>query len=294
MTLIEDIHPCSEEAKGERATQRRSFSSTLLLTGVQTFNSSLLTTMAAHYLLLFAKYPYLSKVKTRLEPALGASKVQTFAQIALLETLQYFGRLSADSTCKCVWCFAPSAAADHVENFLRTNGLSDQWEAWPQDDGALDLGNRLSAAVQRATSTAKQERQNTDWQQTCTLIGSDCFHLTTSHIIAGIQSASQRTSMLLPATDGGYVQLSLPLPASASSFDNIQWSTSHTASDQIAQLHKIGHHVQVGEMLSDLDEPKDLQVLLLAAAEGQGSSHLQAVYPRTLAFVRQHVTAAVR
>jgi glycosyltransferase A (GT-A) superfamily protein (DUF2064 family) len=245
--------------------------------------------MPSHYLLLFAKYPYYGKVKTRLEPALGATKAQSFATIALLEVLQYFGSLSGTSVaglnCRCVWCFAPSAAIDDVNKLLHDNGLSSQWEAWPQADEASNLGDRLSAAVQRAASTEKEDKL---FEQTCTLIGSDCFHLTTSHLIAGIEKASDNVCFLQPASDGGYVSLSLPLPTPTASFDNIRWSTEETAKYQMTQLQSLGYDVEVGEVLSDVDEPKDLQQFL---AEEQGS-HLQTVYPRTRAFIRANVTIA--
>jgi glycosyltransferase A (GT-A) superfamily protein (DUF2064 family) len=244
--------------------------------------------MPSHYLLLFAKYPYHGKVKTRLEPALGAAKVQEFAMTALLEALQYFGSLSgqkiAGLTCKCVWCFAPSAASTDVNDFLRQHGLSSTWEAWPQIDEASCLGDRLSAAVQRAASI---EVVNQSIKQTCTLIGSDCFDLTTRHIIAGFEIASISNTFMLPASDGGYVQLSLPVNTPAPSFDNIRWSTAETAKDQISQLQSLGRTVEVGETLSDVDEPKDLLMFL----DERKGDHLQSSYPRTLAFVRENVAA---
>ncbi|UZJ56255.1 hypothetical protein CBS101457_005575 [Exobasidium rhododendri] len=242
---------------------------------------------ARHHLLLFAKYPYHGKVKTRLEPLFGKANAQKFAETALLEVLKYFGRLQGDTVedvaVKCVWMYAPLAAGEDVQRLLEGNNLSTIWEAWPQDDGAPDLGARLSTAVQRA---ARDHTGGHSTKRTCTLIGSDCFELTLDHIISSIQTASRGRPMLLPAVDGGYVSLSLPQPASISSFDNIRWSTAETASDQKSQLEQGGYTVELGVTLSDVDEPSDVRMLSTMSENTARATHLRANYPRTLAFTQ--------
>jgi glycosyltransferase A (GT-A) superfamily protein (DUF2064 family) len=232
-----------------------------------------------HHLILFAKYPYYGKAKTRLEPALGKEGAQQFAESALLEALHYFGRLSNED-CKCVWCYAPVAAGKDVQGFLAKHDLIDKWEAWPQDDGAEDLGARLTAAVQKAS----KEVETTSENGTCTLIGTDCFHLRLDHIKMGISSASKDRCFLIPATDGGYVLLSVPQPASPFAFNDIQWSSPDTGNNQRLQLEKVGYKVDVDETpLSDVDEPKDLQAFSAEIGE-----HVKSVYPRTLAFIHEY------
>ena len=263
---------------------------------------------APHYLLLFAKYPYHGKVKTRLEPALGVDNAQIFARTALIEVLQYFGRLSREKAgndgkicCKCIWCFAPSSAADDVQQLLKEHNLDTTWQAWPQLDSTSNLGHRLAASVTRAQKEGEQEEEQRNEETTnnanpkratCTLIGSDCFQLTTSHVKSSIQAASSNDSsaVLLPANDGGYVLLSIPIPIAAvdSIFDNIRWSSAETASDQRGQLEKGGLTVKIGDTLSDVDEPADLQHLL-DLSESQDGDHIKTAYPRTIAFVQEHM-----
>lgn len=239
-----------------------------------------------HHLLVFAKVPFLGQVKTRLESAIGIDGAQAFAINALSEILHYFAKLHSNSIIlnsqkiKCVWCYAPSSASKEVKEFLEQRNLTEHWETWPQEDKAIDLGARLSAAVQKANS------DNAEHGITCTLIGADCFHLTMEHVKDAMKRASKEGhSTILPARDGGYVMLSLPQPISKHAFDNIRWSTAQTGQDQQKQLKKLGHdHLYVGETLPDVDEPSDLQIF---SSKQEVPIHLKINYPLTLAFVQE-------
>lgn len=137
----------------------------------------------------------------------------------------------------------------------------------------------MSSAVQQANSDL--ENSNI----TCTLIGADCFHLTLDHVKDSIERASKGQSDILPASDGGYVLLSLPQPISIHAFDNIRWSCSKTGQDQQNQLKKLGHDdVYVGQTLSDVDEPSDLQIF---SSDQEIPAHLKTNYPLTLSFVQE-------
>ncbi|PWN87268.1 hypothetical protein FA10DRAFT_198978 [Acaromyces ingoldii] len=221
---------------------------------------------ALHHICVVAKYPYLGTVKTRLEPALGKGGARDFAELALIETLQSFVGVALS---RLVWSYAPAVAQADVERLLRDNDLSQDCDAQPQPD-AGDLGDRLAAAVASCSRPMKAATG------TCTLVGTDCFALKREHVhraIQRVQDGLGKTAYMIPASDGGYVLLTVPLGLdSAKAFGNIRWSCPQTAEDQSRRLSELGLDVELGPTLQDVDEPGDLA----SVVEGDSTS-----FPRT-------------
>lgn len=247
-----------------------------------------------HYLLLFAKYPYAGTAKTRLIPRLGQEGATEFARSALIDTLHLYAAKQGGlcQTHTLVWCYAAdnqSTGKRDVEELLALEGLANKWLAWPQIE-SRDLGQRLAGAVKDANAHRQAQTPRCDSGFT-TLIGADCVVLGPEHVSQAVSSAMKAGSALLPASDGGYVLLTIPLAMADhivdEAFADIRWSCSLTAQDQISRLGSVvGQKPFLGTTLSDVDEPEDLD-LLFHEINGNVQERMQKQYPRTLAVVQK-------
>ncbi|KAL2356352.1 nucleotide-diphospho-sugar transferase [Cryomyces antarcticus] len=224
-----------------------------------------------HYLALFAKSPSVGSSKTRLIPRLGPHGSALFALAALTDTLHLFSALPIHKTL----FYTPSTARPALLSLLRSESLT-SWEIQPQIHSP-DLGSRLAAALEHS-------RTRTTFAGTVAFIAMDCFELTPSHIERSIAMASTGTPYMLPASDGGYVLLTLPPTCPPTVFDRISWSCDQTARLQIERLEEAGLGCTVGESLSDVDEPADLDQLWA------GRTTKVLMYPRTVRYLEAVMT----
>lgn len=99
------------------------------------------------------------------------------------------------------------------------------------------------------------------------LIGSDCIDISCHILYNAIDTIMQpNTSYIIPAMDGGYCLLGIPIYNTDNTvlyniFMNVQWSTDTTSQTQRDQLIQSGLAVIDGATLSDIDDIADLRVL---------------------------------
>ena len=196
-------------------------------------------TTAATRIVIFAKAPVPGRVKTRLIPILGEEGSARLAQRMLADTVanaQAAG-LAPPELCATPHSDDPSWAG-HLPVGMQ---LSDQ--------GPGNLGERLAAAAKRVI----------DGGERILLIGTDCPELDGKRLGEAAAQLDLHDAVIHPALDGGYVLLGLTR-TDASLFDDIAWSTDAVAATTIARIRALGWSLFVGETLSDIDEPADLDV----------------------------------
>lgn len=220
------------------------------------------------HLLLVARFPSPGKCKTRLIPRLGAEGASVFALAALSDLLHLFAGLPVRKTL----LFTPDEERPALMRFLQEEGLSSTWNIHPQIAG-VELGARLSGGLEYI------QRLSDDHQASVTFIGMDCFDLTPDRVRSSIASVTPSKAHILPARDGGYVLLSIPLRRSGNVFDEIPWSSDQTGDVQVKTLTANGIACEVGDTLDDVDEPEDLDRLW--RTQDQEST----LYPRTMKFL---------
>ncbi len=188
-------------------------------------------------IVIFAKAPVPGRVKTRLIPVLGDAGAARLAQRMLIDTVDHALGAELASTELC--------ATPHPDDPQWTGHLPADVQL--SDQGPGDLGQRLSAAAQRAI----------DGGERVLLIGTDCPELDSKRIADAAAQLECHDSMILPARDGGYVLLGLartdPLL-----FSDVAWGTDTVAATTIARIRALDWSLFVGETLSDIDEPADL------------------------------------
>lgn len=192
-------------------------------------------------LIVFVKYPEPGKSKTRLIPAIGATRAAEIQHRMSLETLataREFGRSGRHE----VEIRFTGAKAEAMATLYGAD-----LRYCDQGDG--DLGQRLTAAIADAFSAGAR---------TVMIIGTDCPALTVTCLVAAQNALAETDVVLGPALDGGYYLIGLRFPH-CELFQGIAWSTGQVFEQTLDVAQRAGLSVHVLETLADIDRPEDLK-----------------------------------
>ncbi len=192
-------------------------------------------------IIIFTKAAQPGFTKTRLIPALGKQGAADLAKRMLTHTLNQSLEANVGSVEICV---TPPPTDAIWQDFA----ISDELEY--SDQGKGDLGERLSRVTRRVIDNG----------ESVLLIGTDCIQLTATHLQQAKDSLRYFDSILIPATDGGYVLLGLNF-FHPSLFESVKWSTGTVCAETIDRLKKLGRSVRNFPSMHDIDEPGDLKFL---------------------------------
>lgn len=233
-----------------------------------------------HHLALFARFPYPGRCKTRLIPRLGEDGACSFARAALVDMLHHFAGMIC---CRKILFFTPETAGPGILQLLEEESLLSSWELQPQVNSP-DLGDRLFKGFEHIKSLGGDVwlAGQINPKPTATFIGMDCFDLTCATVqdSMSLVSSTQDRAHMIPADDGGYTLLTIPLTCDARTIlDNVPWSCSQTSYIQRRRLEEAGLSCVMDEPLFDVDEPNDLERLW------ESRSRKQDAYPRTFGYL---------
>jgi rSAM/selenodomain-associated transferase 1 len=184
-------------------------------------------------IVIFAKAPIAGRVKTRLIPSLGADGAAALAARMLQSTVE-------------------AAIATDLKVELWGDPDPKEWYHGPRltlrSQSAGNLGERLAIAARRSLGAG----------ESVLLIGTDCPELTAERLRKAAAALDRHHAVIHPVRDGGYALLGLGR-FDPSIFEGIAWSTPSVAETTIARIGALGWSLAVGETLSDIDEPEDLE-----------------------------------
>lgn len=188
------------------------------------------------HLLIFARYPELGRVKTRLAAGIGNEAALQVYRELLAHTQAVVAPLAAH---KWLWLAEAGPAADRTDPWTG-------YEPMPQPVG--DLGHRMHSAFahafdQGATATV--------------IIGTDCPGLATAHLREAYAALETHDVVLGPATDGGYYLLGMK-QLWPELFREKQWSTASVRADTLADAARLNLRVHQLPELRDVDTAADL------------------------------------
>lgn len=193
-------------------------------------------------LLIFARYPEVGQVKTRLIPALGPEgATTTYRQMATHVIAQVRELRQRQPLAVTVWFTGGSQAG--MATWLGAD------LTYQQQSGG-DLGQRLQTAFQVTFDQGYQVGM---------AIGTDCPSLTPAILDQGWQALQHHDLVLGPATDGGYYLIGLNRPV-PELFQGIAWSTAVVLEQTVAIADRLGltrYHLPA---LTDVDTPQDLAI----------------------------------
>lgn len=192
---------------------------------------------------VFAKYPQAGRVKTRLEPLLGAEKCAEFARYLLLSTLDKLHGVNV-----VLWTDGGTDA--EWDALLEARQFSGPVQRHIQPKGHLGL--RMQCAVEAHLMESR----------VVVLLGPDAVQFSKSDL-QQLERAAQTYSMaFVPALDGGYVALACTQCVPAVFSETIRWGSGSVAEQTKAALHTqfISAHWFQAQM--DIDEPDDLKTAI--------------------------------
>jgi len=192
-------------------------------------------------IIIFTKAAQAGFTKTRLIPALGKQGAANLAKKMLIHTLNQSLEAGVGPVEMCV---TPPPTDSIWQEFTVLGDLE------YSDQGTGDLGERLSRVTQRVI----------DRGESLLIIGTDCTQLTATHLQRAKESLHNFDSILIPATDGGYVLFGLNF-FHASLFESIKWSTDTVYAETTERLETLGRTIKIFPSMNDIDEPKDLKFL---------------------------------
>ena len=191
--------------------------------------------MKSDLLIIFVKNPILGKVKTRLAATIGDQRALAIYKQLLEKTKQETTNLEAD---KVVYY------SDHIDN-------SDLWKNQLYDKEVQvpgDLGLKMASAFKKAFQ---------DGYQRVSIIGSDCYEMSQTHLEAAFKMLKRNDAIIGPAKDGGYytIGMSRYIPEL---FKNKAWSTETVGADTIKNFENLALSYEVLPTLNDVDTESDL------------------------------------
>ncbi|MGO9018333.1 MAG: TIGR04282 family arsenosugar biosynthesis glycosyltransferase [Syntrophobacteraceae bacterium] len=234
---------------------------------------------------IVAKEPVATQVKTRLCPQLSAAEAARIYTLFIQDMVEEMSGIStaavvpADnsrSSVKLALAYTPRGAEAAFKSILPVPVM-----LFPQQ--GEDLGQRLAHIFERLCREGYDQ---------VNIINSDSPDLPRSLIskAVALQEESQTDLVLGPCCDGGYYLVGLKNPV-PELFEDIPWSTDHVLEKTLDRARTLGLAVSLLEQWYDIDTYQDLQQFLTRneqrTDEGSGPGW------RTLRYLRTNLKCEV-
>jgi rSAM/selenodomain-associated transferase 1 len=192
---------------------------------------------------IFTRRPAAGRVKTRLEPRLGADRAAELALAMLDDTV---GKCVAEQAFVTVLCVTPAEETD----WFRARYPSVPRIVPQRGDG---LGARLAHHARAELS---------DGDKSLVIVGSDAPHAPVSAIHAAHVELARGTDLVLGLDDGGgYWLIGLREPHT-DLFTRVPMSTRDMGAETVTLARSMGLSVAFVDQSFDIDEPADLDRLI--------------------------------
>ncbi|MCX8491283.1 MAG: TIGR04282 family arsenosugar biosynthesis glycosyltransferase [Cyclobacteriaceae bacterium] len=200
-------------------------------------------------LIIFYRNPELGKVKTRLAKTLGDEKA-----LAIYLTLSSHTRFITENL--------------DIDRVIYYSNFVDTEDAWPNKTFYKELqnGNDLGEKMKNAFADGFTK----GYERVC-IIGTDCFELSESAIKQAFDQLRTNDAVIGSAKDGGYYLLGMKKQM-PELFKNKAWSTDTVSTDTIQNFKDLGVSFAQLQVLTDVDEEKDLPAQLLTPIKKYWSS----------------------
>jgi len=191
-------------------------------------------------LLVFTRYPYPGKTKTRLIPALGEQKAANLQKKLTEQTLVQVNALQLQ------FSLAVAIYFTGCDRLLMEQWLGSDYDYCLQCEG--DLGDRMQQAFKESFAKKKQN---------VVIIGIDCLDLTAEILRSAFTALDRFDAVLGPAEDGGYYLLGMRrlIPEV---FEGIPWGGDQVFALTYQRLQELGLRCRLLPTLLDCDRPEDL------------------------------------
>jgi len=192
-------------------------------------------------LIIFAKSPIPSKVKTRLTPHITPTKAAELYEAFIADTISTALRLKCERT---TVAYSPGYAE---KTFWRLCGQSVGY--LPQK--GHNLGEKMKNALKHSFGKGFKRT---------VIIGTDSPTLPLSYIRKAFDVLKKVPVTIGPTFDGGYYLIGLSVQEDAL-FDNIEWGTSSVFSQTLARIKTANKQLCILPPWYDIDTPESLEFL---------------------------------
>lgn len=200
--------------------------------------------MPQNALIVFAKYPILGQVKTRLAKDIGDAAAAALYNCFVIQTIRKFSPSSDLFELR-----VAVAQEFFLEKFKQDFPGADKYIAQKNID---DLGARMQHSIQQCLEGGFQK---------IVVIGTDCPHLPTEYVQKAFDLLDKHEIVIGPAEDGGYYLLAVSKNHQFL-FNGISWGTKYVLNKTIAAINKNNVSCTLLPSLFDIDDFDSLQKLI--------------------------------
>jgi rSAM/selenodomain-associated transferase 2/rSAM/selenodomain-associated transferase 1 len=193
-------------------------------------------------LILFSRYPWPGRTKTRLIPRLGAEGAAALQRAMTAHTVRTAHGVAAQSGAR-VEVRYDGATPSSMRQWLG-KGLCFRAQ------GEGDLGQRIERALRDAFAGGGRR---------VVVIGCDSPELDTPLLNGAFRALEQTDLVIGPARDGGYYLIGLRKPV-AQLWRDIDWGSERVLAQTLKVVEQIGLGHRLLPELEDVDRPEDLGV----------------------------------
>jgi hypothetical protein len=213
-----------------------------------------LTTRPRQKLLVFARYPELGRVKTRLAAELGPARTLAAYRAMLADLLDAVGESDEDTEVEVMWTASPEVTGDELRACFGHHPLAMQ--------AGASLGDRLSIAF--------SERIFFHEASKVIAVGTDDPSLDRSMIEHALSLLDSCDWAIGPATDGGYYLLGCRAASFFPEvFRDIDWGSSRVFAQTSQKIHATKQSLATLPARRDIDYADDLRHFGESAGPGR-------------------------
>jgi hypothetical protein len=209
-------------------------------------------TLKSKAVILFTRVPLPGETKTRLHPFLTGEQCASLQEAFIRDVYNEIKDFDGDIFIS----YTPGNKADILKKMVDNNACF-----IPQKGN--DLGERMNSAI---NSVLEKYRA-------CVLIGSDVPLISIADIDEAFNILESKDVVISPTLDGGYYLIGMKSPCD--SIFNISYGTDTVFASTEEAVRQAGKSHGVGRTLFDIDEKKDLLMLIDYLRENlqRGLSH---------------------
>ena len=192
---------------------------------------------------MFARAPFLGKVKTRLIPVLGDQGALDMHLHLVDRQIKVLNTLNKHSICRAQLWVDQNAEDAAFTKFM--------------GEVKLQQGNDLGEKMYHAGKEVLEEYSRV------VIIGSDCPGIDESYLEQALQALEDEGTHIVlgPALDGGYVLIAMKQPREEI-FQDVDWGTERVLEQTLDKCKQCGLSFITLSSLRDIDTAEDLKSLL--------------------------------
>lgn len=198
-------------------------------------------------ILIISRYPTPGQAKTRLTPALG-SEGAALLHRRMTEHTTSIARDACEARAANDWRITVCYTGARRQDFRAWLGSDLHYQLQPSGD----LGDRLRWAFKTALQNGVKS---------VIAIGTDVPGCTSNTLHQALENLRDHDVVLGPAVDGGYYLIGMKF-FHPELFVAIDWGTEHVYKQTCAIIKRLGLKVAKLPLLSDVDRPDDLGIIL--------------------------------